>query len=231
MEESDNSNILASTFGQQKRWIGWKYEKVDGRDTKVSYQINGRKASTSNPATWSTYEEVASMLPNIGIVFRPDQLLLGIDIDHYVEDGKIPAEISEIIEKAHTYTEFSPSGTGFHLFLILNEPLSLEAMKSPKDEKDRGFECYTTGRYFTVTEKEWEKSYPIRTVTTNEALDILRLLGYPWKKAAPVNEARTITTRETPLEDKDLLKKMFSSKNGPAIKSLYDGDISPYAGD
>ena len=78
----------------QKRWVVWNAEKVgtgdSARITKVPYSIRGGRASSTDPATWSTYEEVkkaSEFFSGIGVIFTPEQTLLGIDIDHVIEDG------------------------------------------------------------------------------------------------------------------------------------------------
>lgn len=223
------NNILAQTFEHQRRWINWKYEKDDdGRDTKVPYQINGTdRASTTNPATWSTYQQVSENSQNIGIVFTPDELLLGIDIDHCLEDGAIVHKQKESIEKfikeANTYFEISPSGTGLHGFLKLTSPLSL------KRNKEAPFELYTHGRYFTVTNKSFGEPCEVRTVSPEEAEDLLAITGYPWKQEESTKIKKLIPSLI--LDDETVLYKMFSSKNGTKIKALYDGDITSHNND
>ncbi|HEV2202414.1 MAG TPA: hypothetical protein VGR73_21560 [Bryobacteraceae bacterium] len=45
-------------------WVAWRYEWRDGAEgrdgkwTKVPYQVNGRRASSTDPQTWATFEEV-----------------------------------------------------------------------------------------------------------------------------------------------------------------------------
>lgn len=218
-----NDNIKGLSASNERCWVNHR--------AKVPYMPSGQNAKPNDPTTWSTYAEVVATqdsFDGIGIVFTGK--LLGIDIDHCIVDGNVSAEIAEFIEQAHTYTEISPSGTGLHLYLPLTEALVLEAKKSPRIE-DSGFECYTSGRYFTVTGNEWEKSYPLRTVTPDEALNILRLIGYPWSKQKRSEEKKNISMKGISLEDEEVIKRMFSAKNGTAIKSLYDGDISVYGND
>jgi len=35
-----------------KNWVLWRLEERDGKNTKIPYQINGRRADTTNPDTW-----------------------------------------------------------------------------------------------------------------------------------------------------------------------------------
>lgn len=212
---------------EEKCWVNWRLEEKDGRPTKVPYRLDGKRASSINPDDWSTYieaEEAKDRFSGIGIVFTG--LLLGVDIDHCIVNGEVSHEITEFVEKAKTYTEISPSGTGLHLYIRLTEPMELERNRSGN------YECYTSGRYFTVTGKPWIASYPLRTVIPEEALALLHILGYPWKKESlSSNEVKSGPTGTVSLTDDELLKRMFSAKNGTKVKALYDGDISSYDGD
>ena len=228
-------NILVSTFGEQKRWVNWKYETVDGKITKVPYAINGtkdaindKKASTIDPLTWSIYEDAIKASSQVGIVFMPDQLLLGIDLDHCLEGNVIAHEekekIEQLIKEANTYTEISPSNKGLHLFLSLTDPLKLIA------NRKGSFEVYTSGRFFTVTNNPYKEALHVRTVTPDEAIALLSIIGYPWgrevQQNGPVKPSIGLS-----LDDETVLSKMFESKNGDKIKSLYNADITSYNND
>jgi hypothetical protein len=213
----------------ERCWVGWCLEMQDGKPSKVPYRLDGRKASPTNPDDWSTYAEVDAVrrqFSGIGIVLTGS--ILGIDMDHWIVDGNVPEQITTIIEAAKTYTEISPSGRGIHMYLKLTEPLPLISHKHLVDGYTGGaYEVYTTGRYFTYTAKPWKLSYPIRTVTSAEAFNILHLLGYPWKETPKP----LLLSAGSEMDNKDLLQKMFSSKNGKKIEALYKGDTSAYGHD
>ncbi len=216
------NNILVQTFGKQKRWVNYRLQTVDGKITKVPYAVTGVRASTTDPSTWSTYEDVLRVNDKVGIVFTHDQQLLGIDIDHCLKEGVIVHEDKDIIiafiREADTYTEVSPSGEGLHIFLIITESLPLLAHKKAP------FECYTSGRYFTVTGASYGRPCPVRTVTKEEAYRLLAIIGYPWGKT--VQKYGRQPTISSSVNDSVLLDKMFASKNGTKIKALYDGDTT-----
>lgn len=216
---------------KQKRWVVWMLEEVAGRNTKIPYTVRGKRASSTNPEDWSTYAQAKKAFGNfgsgIGIIFTPEENLLGIDIDHVIENGKITGEhsgsVTRIIEAARTYTELSPSGTGLHLYLAIDGKLTLTAnRRSP-------FEAYTAGRFFTWSEQAFGKALPIRTVTPQEAETILSAIGYPWAKAE-VAHTTTLGGKST-FSDEEITEAMFSSKNGEKIQALWNGDTSEYKGD
>ncbi len=219
--------MLAKQFGTQKRWLNYNTLIFKGRINKLPFSpITRHKASVTNPEDWATYNVAIKVSEKVGLVFTEDQMLLGIDIDHCLRDGKIEHEEKERIERlileADTYTEISPSNAGLHLFLALNSPLVLDANRhSP-------FECYTSGRFFTVTNNPYRKPRPVRTVSKDKALELLSIIGYPWKEKRAIVQKESLGSTSS---DSDLLKKMFDSKNGNKIRLLYSGDISAYDND
>ena len=225
-------------YKNNKQWVTWKLVTRDGKKTKIPYTPRNTPASSTDPLTWSTYAEI-SHLDNKGIVFTPDRLLLGIDIDKCINPvtGGIEHEqkeaIANLILEADTYTEYSPSETGLHLFLSLTEPLILTLNKRAP------FEVYNTARYFTVTSNFYGSEKEIRTVTPTEALSLLSLIGMdqPALQApstSPSSSTQSELTQElntTTLSDHEVLDRMFSSKTGVAIKKLYNNDLTGYDND
>ena len=238
-----NKNPLIKKYGKEKRWVNYSMVPKGHRMTKIPFSpITGKAASSTDNVTWGTHAEALATNPKqFGIVFTPEQNLLGIDIDHCLEGQTITHEqkeiIAQLIIEADTYTEISPSGTGLHLYLALSAPLALIT------NKHEPFEVYTSGRYFTVTGNAYRESKPVRTITPEEALALLEIIGYPWgklggKSVQPAKETsgeNTLPISSNPengnISRETLLKKMFASKGGDKIKALYDGDTSAYKGD
>lgn len=219
-------NYLRISYGNEKRWVNYRIIIRDGEKRKVPYTAAGKLASTTDPETWSTYDVAIKSSSDIGIVFTPEQTLLGIDIDHCLTGNEITHEKREIIAQfiadADTYTEISPSGTGLHSFLKLTEPITLEANKKAP------FELYTKGRYFTVTNNPYKEARPVRVVTSKEALKLISILGYPWGRD---NQKHTQQPTHSPVDDAEIIERIFTSKNGAKIRVLYNGDITGYNGD
>lgn len=215
-------NKLVQKFGKEKRWVNYKMVTIKNKVTKVPYAVNGRKASSTDSASWSTYNEALKASNNVGIMFTPDQTLIGIDVDKCLADELIVhddgALIREFIDKSNTYCEISPSNTGLHLFLEVDEPFA------PVANKKAPFEIYTKSRYFTFTGNIYGEEKDIRKVSVEEAISLLNIIGYPWAKEEAPTEQKTI--HHTSLDDAKVLEKMFNSKNGAKIKSLFNGDTS-----
>lgn len=137
---------LPQTMMQVSQWVNWRYETRKGQRTKVPYSPHTlMRASSTDARTWSTYAHALTRVSNktgLGFVLTPPSI--GIDLDHCVqEDGGMTLLAHEVIAKfPMTYAEYSPSGTGVHLFVT---GILLQALKTSLGE------LYTTGRFFTVT--------------------------------------------------------------------------------
>lgn len=238
-------NPLVTRYGDERRWVNYKLEEVKGKMTKVPYSpIMGGKASSTDAETWGTVDNAFRVSPQIGIVFTPDMKLLGVDIDHCLEGNKIVHEEKEKIERfikeANSYTEISPSGEGLHVFLEIEDGagLALEA------NRHGNFECYTKGRYFTVTSKPFGAQKDIRRIESGSAKLLLEILGYPWGKQTgkelsdstqgnSIDDERgsNIFGKANNQTDTDVLEKIFNAKNGEEVKKLWNGDASAYNND
>ena len=228
------NNSLIERFGAERRWVNWKYEMKDGKKTKIPYRSRGVKAESDDPSTWLSLEDAEANLDNgsngfdgIGIQFGLKGNLLGIDIDHCFGENNISEEdklnISKFIIAANTYTEYSPSKTGLHLYLWIPETIQLDF------HKKEPFELYSAKRYFTFTGNHYGIQKEVRTVTLKEAYDLIAITGYPWNRDKV--STQVLPTREEQIGDSELLEKMFASKNGNEVKALYNGDTSSYNDD
>ncbi len=106
-----------------RQWLCWRLEHDDksDRNAKVPYSPNtGYKASPTAPDTWGSLEEALQakekyLFTGIGFVFTEGCGIVGIDIDHCLENGKPNDIAADILSKIPpTYVEISPSGNGLH---------------------------------------------------------------------------------------------------------------------
>lgn len=143
---------------QQRRWVLWKLETVDEKQTKVPYQPSGRKAKANNPETWHTHAEcaaVASRFSGVGVVLGNG--VWGVDIDQCcdVTSGKFSPESREIVISLDSYGEYSPSGTGCHI-------LGLGKLPGPGLKKAhpgaKAVEVKSDGYYFTFSGRHLSKT-------------------------------------------------------------------------
>jgi hypothetical protein len=111
---------------QQRRWLLWRLEpSKDGKPTKVPYQPNGYKASLLNPKHLHTYAELCPHVANftgIGLALGEFDgvAVWGVDIDNCCDavTGEFSPESRQVVIGLDSYAEFSPSGTGCHIWGI-----------------------------------------------------------------------------------------------------------------
>ena len=112
------------------RWVLWRNTqrtKPDGTKVwaKVPLSAKGGAGSSTDPATWSTYDAAVDALimgdyDGLGIVLGGN--LHGIDLDDCrdPESGALSALAQEVLDRIEGYAEVSPSGTGIKIFTQTN---------------------------------------------------------------------------------------------------------------
>jgi hypothetical protein len=136
---------------ERRQWLLWRWEAVGGdKATKVPYRADGRRASSTNPATWVGFEDAASSFERggfsgIGFAVTPDDDFCGLDIDDCVcpDTGEITPEATELVRRFGSYSEATPSGEGLRVWIRAVKP----AGRCVKP----GLEVYDRGRYFATT--------------------------------------------------------------------------------
>lgn len=218
---------------QKQQWINWKYDENKG---KVPYSYMGYKTGTSNEHKhkWCDYETAKEAVNRyqfngIGIVLKNG--ICGIDIDHKdINDSMV----QDIINLMDTYTEFSPSGNGFHLlFMVDVEKLPIFIDESGTKKIDKKYyqknsiidiECYIsdlTSRYLTFTGNSInDKPINERTQQLLLFLDKYMLRNNFQKEKLSNNNIQEIVKKIELSDSADKFKKLF-----------YTGDITDYNND
>jgi len=141
---------------KQSRWVLWRRETRDVKETKVPYQPNGYKASSVDPRQWSTFAEVDAAkvgYSGVGVVLgEVDGVhVSGMDIDNCYDrsEKKFTPESRDYVIDLDSYTEFSPSGDGVHVLVVGN--LGGRAGIKEPFPGCKAIELYDSGRYLTFT--------------------------------------------------------------------------------
>ena len=206
-----------------RQWICWRLEPDPKSDKprKVPYDPKtGRKASSTNPDTWATLAEAMAarekyLFTGVGFVFTEECGIVGVDIDHCRnEDGSFTDAAKAILEKAQSYTEISPSGSGLHIFL--------RGVMPGKGNKNStsGVEMYAAARYFTMTGNRLEGTPEVIA----DGKDILPWIheNYIAKKSGKKVKTKK-ALRTVSLTDEQVLEKARAAQNGDDFSSLWDG--------
>jgi putative DNA primase/helicase len=137
---------ISKKLKDRPQWVDWRTE--GDKPDKVPYSARtGRKASSTDLMTWSTFEEAMEAYQDgdydgMGFVFSSGDPYTGIDLDDCVDkSGEIAPWALEIIHHFDSYTELSVTGTGLHIIVRGDVP----------NRRKGGIEVYSSKRFFTVT--------------------------------------------------------------------------------
>jgi primase-polymerase (primpol)-like protein len=141
---------------ERDQWLLWANELRGGKQTKVPYRVGGRKASSTDPTTWTGfdtalehYKRWPDRYSGLGFAFCHEDPFCGIDIDNCLDENRNPKPwVRGTIERfSDTYMEVSPSGRGLKIWARGSLPENLPGATVG----DGQIEIYDHARYFTVT--------------------------------------------------------------------------------
>lgn len=224
-ENPYNFNEIPAELKALPQWILWKSELRNNKPTKVPYQVDGEMAQANNRRTWSTFASAVKFYlegdyDGIGFVFSRQDNYIGVDIDKCVVDGKPNTFATEIIDTLDSYTEFSPSGKGIHIIIKGNLPQSV--LGTGRKNTKHGLEIYSYGRYFSFTGNR-ENSNEVYE-RTDEIAEVFEQYFDDSDIQGRVNLAE-FEKDEIKISNEALWERMFRSKNGDEIRSLYNGNL------
>lgn len=220
------------------QWVCWKKEKRDEKLTKVPYDARtGELASSTNKEDWTDYttaykawKRSNSPYAGIGFVFCPDLLpVMGIDFDHVDEEGHSGEWATPHIKMLNSYTEYSPSHTGYHVLVQAVLPDGSRHKRTFKKDNcadnrhpEAAVEMYCAGRFFTVTE-EAIADFPAEVMPRQA--EVLQLYDelFPKKPEAPASSSSDSPSRKVILADDVVIEKALAAKNGAKFKALWEG--------
>lgn len=135
---SKNASVPLARFRSESRWVRAKGKKP--------LQVSGKNASSTNPRTWTTFENVLHSKAGDGFGVMLGNGLGCYDIDHCFEGGNLKGwavDYIHSIAEEIVYTEVSKSGEGLHLFFL--------AKSHGPGFARNGVERYTQERFIRMT--------------------------------------------------------------------------------
>ena len=145
------ADALPDTLLTHDQWVCWRIQQRNDKQTKVPIIPDTTQfASTTDPETWRAFQTArqavtTTPVDGLGFVFTAADPLIGVDLDDCRDPdaGEPAAWASQIIAQLDSYTEVSPSGTGYHILVTGTLP----------DGRNRAgdLELYDRSRFFTVT--------------------------------------------------------------------------------
>jgi putative DNA primase/helicase len=231
---------IPASLTENDHWVCWETIMRDDKPTKRPIvPTTGDSASTTDPDTWSSFQDALEGLETydvdgIGFVFHESDPFVGIDLDNCrdPETDTVESWASSIITLLGSYTERSPSGTGFHILL---------EGEVPGDRNRKGdVEIYDSARYFTVTGDWVETSLASIGHRPKSLREIYQEhVGDPVPDAAQTQFDATTQTdstetvssspaHEIDLDDEALIDRARSAANGDDFAALWHGSTASY---
>lgn len=210
-----------------KAWVVWKLEKKNESETKIPYQLNGQRASSTDPNTWTSYEEAlrnCGDFSGLGFVLTKDNPYTVLDLDNCIDqNGKIKGEAKSLVDTLDSYTEISQSGKGLHIFIKAEKP----GNRSKNTKKN--VELYDDKRFIVMTGNQFEGT-PNEIYERQDIFDYIYDSYFPVEKTTITTEFKKTDLKPSPkMSDEEILSIARKAKNKEKFIALYDkGDIHTF---
>jgi len=209
-------NKIPAELQALPQWVLWRYvTDSEGRKTKVPFSVTGKAASSTDPSTWTTFQQAVNAsqyFEGIGFVLSKNDPYAIIDLDNKPEKPCTPEQAerhTKIYNAFQSYTELSTSGTGVHI--VVRGAL-------PSGVKRDNVEVYSDSRFMIFTGNV-TRDLPIQDY--QELLDILYGEMQPQTKAE-------LTEHEEQLSDEDIMDMAMRALNADKFNALCNGNMEEY---
>lgn len=218
------------TYPQWVLWrLEWRTDDIEHKlkPTKIPYQINGYRASVTERGHWATFEQVMAHAPAFlaqGVVSEPDAspketgysgigfvltkydpyAIVDLDYTAVIEDRERQMKLGAAL---NSYTEFSPSGQGFHIIT--------KAILPGPGRRRASIELYDAERFMTMTGNVYQAA-PIMA-----RQDIVSIL-YEELRTAPVIYNVGVDKPQTQ-DDTAIFNAAIKADNGLKFEQLWTG--------
>ena len=225
--EEIETNLRAALPDEMRNKSNWvvvrtRENKDTGRLEKFLIDVHtGKFAESDNPKTWTDFDSACKYAKEHGGVALAYALdgkdgIACIDLDKCIgEEGKRTPLAEEVLSKCgKTYIEHSLSGKGLHIF-GRTKGADLRSFS-----KDGDMEYYQGGQFIAMT-GDGTGFYQLGDFDTPEMKSLLE------RKLERRTEWTNVGKGEAGLaqmDDRELLEKAFSAKNGDTVRRLYNGE-------
>lgn len=210
----NNSNQWVNLPDELKERAQW----VVADKNKTPYQCNGSKASPTDPSTWTDFNTACAYAKqhhfNIGYVLSANDPFTCIDLDIKADTPQEQCDrASSIIKTFNSYTEYSQSGKGFHIWVYGN---------IGKGCRRDNVEIYSQERFIICTGNTF-KSEPI-----NERSELLNNMV---TQLSPLNLTSDIelVEKEEVEDDNVIVEKLMRQSNAEKFNNLCSGNWKDYS--
>ena len=217
-------------------WCVWKLEQRDDKPTKVLYSpITGERAKSNDPSTFGDRMQASEALSTrkfsgLGVLIHEALDLCVIDLDHIVDEAHafdeqaITPEVRQLINDADTYVEWSPSGTGLHLYFAggLGNYMTRNGGRAICHA-----EAYSRARFMTYTGRRIAGTPNTFNDYASDLTTVLDRLGFEKRTPAQPPPDQFEWTGSG-LTNDQILTVATRAANGAKVRRLLDGDIGDY---
>ena len=140
-------NQIPQELRELNQWHNWK--NIDG--VKIPFQVNGQKARSNDPSTWSDFETAST---SGKLAFEITEPYTGVDLDNCLDDdGALRQWSWEIVARFDglAYAEISPSGKGIKLITRGRKKDGSRCVHKINQSEKQQIECYDHARFWTIT--------------------------------------------------------------------------------
>ena len=225
--EQVEKNLRESLPDEMKNKPNWvvvrtRENKETGRLDKFLIDVHtGKFAESNEPETWTDFDAACKYAKEHGGVALAYALdgtdgIACIDLDHCIgEDGKRSALADEVLAKCgKTYSEQSVSGRGIHVF-GKTKGADLRSFS-----KDGDMEYYQDRHFITMTGDGANCS----ELASFDTPEMRSLLEHKLERRTEWKNAGKGEAGLSQMDDRELLEKAFSAKNGDTVRRLYHGE-------
>lgn len=213
---------------RQRRWICFAIRERSGKTIKIPISaVEGQnEALASDEATWSDFEhaiEYCSKSNFDGIGFElKDSGMFAIDLDNTPDENGncMPQQdfqdmVNDFVKTLNSYTEWSVSGNGIHIFCYGNPP------EVTGKNKDR-IKVYSGERYFIVTGNK------IRATSIKDCSIEAKKICAKYSTQKEKESSSRFGEDMKALTDSQVLEAIRNSKYQYKVAKLMKGDTSDY---
>ncbi len=188
---------VPAALRDRPQWLVWRFEEKPGdkKPRKVPYYASGsrrvgKQGDAEDRARLVPFEQAERALrggdfSGVGFAFLPGDGLVGIDLDGVIDPdtGEVQERAAGIIRACASFTEYSPSGKGVHIY-CLGETNSHKS-------NEIGVEVFCGRQFFTVTGRQFPGSADEVTPIRPEVLGRLhQVIDEARKRPGSVGPAR-----------------------------------------
>ena len=226
------NDAVPAALRDRDQWVCWRTEDRDDDLTKVPVDpTTGSYANASDPDTWTSFDRARAYhndpdtdTDGVGFVFTADDTVAGVDLDKCrdPDTGQPTDTARDVIDRLNSYTEISPSGTGYHVYV--------HGFVPDGGNRRDGVEMYDDTRFFTVTGDHVDGT----PATVEQRADALRAVHEDYVAPDDSDHSRDRNTPtsagdgDVALNDEALVSKAKAADNGDKFTRLWNGDTAGY---